>query len=156
MKKAFYKVNRNSYITTDKAYGFKVGENNSILYSNKKEYFSYVAMSLTKEIDNDLYIPTWLVIDDKDLFQHVDSDNVVMIEVKTVKKTDEQKKKALNDKIMKVALNFFNQEMPEKFIVIWENEKHTKWADIRDICDLEWTIEDEEDYTIIEGDFKNE
>jgi len=116
-----------------------------------KSTYTFVPESVCRVQDNSLYIPAWLV-SQNDLWYLVEDHNTIIIEVERKQKSAEEKKTQWTKKFNESVAIFFNGEVPEKFIVKWQNDKHTQyfieeWHDQAE----EWCIEDEEDYEIMSG-----
>lgn len=110
MKVTYYELEKREIgKETDKAIGIITGTG-----ANTKATYEYIAKSLIKEVENKLYIPTWLVKQEC-LWDYVDVDNQIQIEdgKKRVKRTNEQ---ILQDKILK-TVQFNREDRTESYLV---------------------------------------
>lgn len=123
MKISYYELD-NTCIgkETEKAFAIVTGYDGKIKLGHDSRMFQYIAKSLIKEVDNKLYIPTWLVNQDR-LWDYVNTDNTIQIEdgKKKVRRTQEQKVK---DEINKL-INIKSVDTNNYIIVVCLNGGYT-------------------------------
>ena len=103
MKVTYYELDKREIgKETEKAIGIITGTG-----VNTKATYKYIAKSLIKEVEDKIYIPTWIVKQEC-LWDYIKEENQIQIEdgKKRVKRTNEQ---ILQDKILKVIES--NKEM---------------------------------------------
>lgn len=113
MKVNYYELDKREIgKETEKAIGIITGNG-----ANTKASYKYIAKSLIKQVEDKLYIPTWIVKQEC-LWDYIKEENQIQIEdgKKRVKRTNEQ---ILQDKILKEVE--FNKEMETESYMISVN-----------------------------------